>query len=137
MAGCANYLSELFGTLKAIPSTATHTTGFADGGILMPSVYKIAIASTLAGTLTLDGGGNSNTVFVFKINGVLALAAAPKIKLINGASASNVFWNINGALSAGAGAILKGIFICENGIISFGANCTLEGHAYTNFGVVT
>ena len=137
-ASCANYVLEIFNNIKAIPTTNTsHAAAFVDGEILIPGIYQIAIASTLAGTLTLDGGGNSNAVFVFKINGAFALAAAAQIKLINGASASNVFWNINGALSAGAGAILKGIFICENGIISLGANCTLEGHAYTNFGAVT
>ena len=137
-ASCANYIFELFSNVKAIPTTnLTHPPAFGGGETVTAGVYQIAIASTMAGVLTLDAENNPNAVFVFKINGALALAAGAEIKLSNGASASNVFWNINGAFSAGANAILKGTFICEKGIISLGANCTLDGHAYTNFGAVT
>jgi hypothetical protein len=130
-AGCANYLPELFSTLKATPATiSNHAAAFADGEILVPGVYQIAIASTLAGTITLDGGGNPNAVFIFKIPGALAITAASEILLKNGTAPSNVFWNMDGALAAGANSKLVGTFICEAGIVGIGTGCTLNGHIY-------
>ena len=136
-AACANYLPELFSTLKAIPSTSPHVATFSDGEIITPGVYQISIASTMAGTITLDGGGNPNTVFIFKIPGALALTAGTTIKLINGATPSNVFWIMDGAFAAGANSVLVGTFICEAGIVGIGTGCTLSGHIFNISGAVT
>jgi hypothetical protein len=136
-AACANYLPELFNNLKAIPTTATRPAAFTAGEIILPGVYQIPIASTMAGTITLDGGNDPNAVFIFKIPGAFALTAASNIKLINGTAASNVFWVIDGAFAAGANSILAGTFICEAGIVGIGAGCVLNGYVYNMSGAVT
>jgi hypothetical protein len=41
--------------------------------------------------VTLDGEGNPNAVFVFQVNGALAMAANSHVVLTDGARASNVF----------------------------------------------
>jgi hypothetical protein len=47
-----------------------------------------------AGTLTLDGGGNPNSVFIFKADTTLITGGASSVVLTNGAQACNVFWAV-------------------------------------------
>ena len=70
------------------------------GQTVSPGLYTIPAAASNTGTLTLDGGGNPNAVFVFQINGALAFAAGSHVVLTNGAQASRVFWQVNGAGSS-------------------------------------
>jgi len=47
-----------------------------------------------AGTLTLNGGGNPNAVFIFKADTTLITGGASSVVLTNGAQARNVFWTV-------------------------------------------
>ena len=67
------------------------------GATLTPGLHTIAGAASNTGTVTLDGGGDPNAVFVFQVNGALAMAAGSHVVLTNGARASRVFWQVNGA----------------------------------------
>jgi hypothetical protein len=67
------------------------------GATFSPGLYSAAAAVSNTGTLTLDGGNNPNAVFVFQVGGALTMAAGAHVTLINGASASRVFWRVNGA----------------------------------------
>ena len=51
------------------------TAGLGNGEILTPNVYCNGAASTLNGNLTLDALGDTNAVFIFKINGAFATSA--------------------------------------------------------------
>jgi hypothetical protein len=134
---CANYLLPLFNIIKNIPTTITHAAAFGAGEILVPGVYQVASAATLGGILTLDGLGSTNSVFIIKITGALAMAASSQIILTNGAQASNVFWVIDGALGLGASCAVKGTFICLAGAIALGNNCTTDGGIFTIAGAIT
>jgi hypothetical protein len=57
---------------------------------LFPSgIYYISGAASIAGNLTLDGGGDSNSIFVIKTNG--ALCRQNTNVLTNGAQAKMCF----------------------------------------------
>src|ERR1039457_396311 len=55
------------------------------GMTLSPGVYNSASSIKLTGTLTLNGGGNENSVFVFQAGSALTTESASNISLVNGA----------------------------------------------------
>ncbi len=58
------------------------------GRTLNAGVYSSASSLALSGTLTLDGQGDPEAVFIFQMGSTLTTASASNIKLINGAQAS-------------------------------------------------
>lgn len=115
----------------------THAPAFGGGETLAPGVYAAAGAGSLAGTLTLDGGGDANAVFIMEFVGGFTVGAGSAVVLSNGARACNVFWLAQGAISLAAGSAVKGTLFAYPGAISLGANCTLEGRMLTATGAIT
>jgi hypothetical protein len=93
----------------SIPTTTTHAPVFGGGESLTPGVYAIGAAASVAGTLTLNGQGNPNSVFIFRIGGAFTTAAAATVVLTNGAVAENVFWMADGAIAMAAGTTCLGL----------------------------
>jgi len=106
------------------------------GAILPPGLYTIAGAASNTGTLTLDGGGDPDAVFVFQVNGALSFAAASQVVLTNGARASRVFWQINGAGAIGASADFAGAMIALDAV-AMGAGTLVNGRAIALNGALT
>ena len=105
------------------------------GATFDAGVYDSAAAVSLTGTMTLDGQNDPNAVFIFQINAALSTAASTTVHLINGAQASNVFWQVNGAVSTGASSSFSGA-IMATGAITLGAGASLDGGALSD-GLVT
>jgi hypothetical protein len=98
--------------------------GCAGNATLPPGVYISATASTIGvtGVLTLDGGGDANSRFVFQAPSALTTAAgAPgvpgsQIVLINGAKASNVWWQVGSSATIGTYALFLGNVLADTAI---------------------
>lgn len=98
--------------------------GCAGNAILPPGVYISATNSTIGvtGTLTLDGQGDANSRFVFQAASTLTTAAgalgAPgsQIALINGAKASNVWWQVGSSATIGTYSIFNGNILADTSI---------------------
>ena len=90
--------------------------GALGGMTISPGLHTIAAAASNTGTVTLDGGGNPNAVFVFQVNGALAFAAGSHVVLTNGAQASRVFWQVNGAGAIGASADFAGTLMALDAV---------------------
>ncbi|MEV0750893.1 ice-binding family protein [Streptosporangium sp. NPDC050280] len=74
------------------------------GTTVKPGVYNsVSGAFQLAGELTLDGQGNPNALFVLRAPGLIT-APASTVSLVNGAQACNVFWQVDGSATLGAGS---------------------------------
>jgi hypothetical protein len=130
-------LNAAYTQLMAIPVTnTTHTITFGSGETLLPGVYSTAAALSIAGVLTLDGGGASNSVFIFRSSAAINTGAGTSIVLTNGASACNVFWIAEGAISMGAGTIMKGTLIAHGGAVAIGAGSDLVGHMFSTAGAI-
>jgi hypothetical protein len=119
--------------VAAYEGVAARTGGTAFGGdlaglTLTPGLYSTAAAVSNTGTVTLDGGGNPNAVFVFKIGGALAMAAGARVTLTNGAMASRVFWQVNGAGSVGANGKFAGTLMAHDAV-AMGAGTLVNGRA--------
>ena len=69
----------------------------AAGQTLSPGIYTSPTTMVVTTDLTLDAQQNANATWIFQAGTTLATAAATKIKLINGANASNVFWQVQTA----------------------------------------
>ena len=134
---CKADLQAAFDEIDAMPTTEAIVAAYLSGATLTAGVYQINTAATLAANLTLDAQGNSEAMFIFKVTGAFSVAASVHINLINGASVNNVFWNVDGAIDAGAGATMRGTFLALAGAISLGDGANLEGRALTIAGAVT
>lgn len=137
-AECALDVSNAYNQLYATtPSITNHAAVFGGGEILIPGVYNIAGASSLNGALTLNGQGDPNALFIFKIGGAFTTGVYSQIILTNGATADNVFWVTEGAISFATNVSVKGTFIAHAGAIGFGAFAAIEGRALTLAGAIT
>ena len=109
-------------------------TTLGNGQVLTPKVYCLGAASTLNGELVLDGGGDPNALFIFKIDGALATSTNSKITL-KGLSPCNVYWQINGAFTLGKSSVFVGT-ILANGAIHLLEGSSLSGRALSREGAI-
>ena len=136
-AKCGADLLKVYNKLDSTTSTASHSVNLGNGDTLKQGVYALSGASTLNLSLYLDGGGDGNALFIFKIKGAFSSKAAAKIKLINGTKACNVFWKIEGAVNLATGTTMRGTIIANNAAIKMATGDTLEGRALSTTGAVT
>ena len=106
----------------------TEFAGDLNGHTFFAGVHHTAAALALTGTLTLDGEGDPNAVFIFQVDAALNTAASSHITLINGATASNVYWQVLGAAGTGANSTFAGTIMAA-GAITLGASSELIGRA--------
>jgi hypothetical protein len=118
-------------------TNTNHTAAFGSGETIVAGVYSIGGAGSLAGTLTLNGQGNTDAAFIIKFEGGFSAAAGSKIILTNGARACNVFWIAEGAISIGASCITKGTLIAHPGAVTVAAGSNLEGRMFSTEGAIT
>ena len=124
----------------AIDDIRARTATTALGGDLAGKTYNAGVyaapgALNLGATVTLDGQGNPNAVFIFQIDGTFKTSAASAVLLINGAQPSRVFWQVNGAVQVGASSSFSGIILGQ-GTITVGTQVAFTGKALTRTGSV-
>lgn len=130
-------LNFIYNTLMAVAATSIiHAPAFGLGETLSPGVYVIAGAGSLAGSITLDAGGNANAVFIFRFGAAFNTSASATIILANGASAANIFWIAEGAIGIGASNVFKGTIISNTGAVSLGATCNFLGRMFARNGAI-
>jgi hypothetical protein len=127
-------LQQAYQELSKMQGTAI--AGTLSGLTLIPGVYSVTGAGTLTGTITLDGQGDPNAVFVIKFGGAFSTEAQSRVRLINGTEFSNVFWVAEGAISMGASSFMKGTLISHNAAVSMGARGNLEGRMLSTGGAI-
>jgi hypothetical protein len=131
-------LTDLYNQLTLYPTTdGSHAPAFGSGETLTKGVYDVAGAGSLAGVITLDAENDSDAVFIFRFGGAFAAGAASSVVLTNGAQACSVFWVAEGAVSAGAGSVIRGTFLANNGAVAVGANSKLDGRLFSTSGAIT
>jgi hypothetical protein len=118
-------------------TTAVHLPVFGNGETLFPGVYSQAAAASLDGTLTLDGQGDPNAQFIFKIGGAFSSAAGATVILINCASPSNIFWLSGGAISMAASTTISGNLISSPGAVSIGSEGNIDGRMLSTTGAIS
>jgi gliding motility-associated-like protein len=128
-------LINAFSNLGGQAPTSTLGATLGNGQTVLPGVHQITSSSNLTGTLILDAQGDSNAVFIFKINGNLTVANSGQIQLVNGAQACSIFWRINGSITIGSSTSLKGNFFGSS-TINCGSSSKIDGRLATTNGIV-
>jgi len=111
-------------------------TTLGNNQVLGPNVYCLGAASTLNGTLTLDGQNDPNALFIFKVDGAFATSTFSTVNLINSASLCNVYWQINGQFDLGDNSVFRGTVVA-NGAINLLESSSLLGRALSRAGAVS
>ena len=109
------------------------------GQTLPPGIYKdngAPASLSNSGTLTLDGGGDANAIFIFQSATTLTTASASVVELINGAKAENVFWQVGSSATLGANSTFKGNIIALTSITLI-TGAEVEGRMLARNGAVT
>jgi hypothetical protein len=120
-------LNLIYNDIIALPGTRTHAIAFGGGETILPGVYALTGAITIAGTLTLNGQGNSNSIFIIRGTAAFNTATFVTVILSNGTQARNVYWVAQDAIGLGASTTIAGLFLANTGAIAVGANCVLSG----------
>ncbi|MDQ2933737.1 MAG: ice-binding family protein [Chloroflexota bacterium] len=111
--------------------------GTLGGKTLVAGVYKAGgVALDLTGTLTLDGQNDPNSVWVFQATSSLITASSSSVKLINGASPCNVFWQVTSSATLGSGSTFVGTIMALTSI-TMASGVTVNGRALARNGDVT
>lgn len=105
------------------------------GGLtLTPGLYKstssLAISS---GDLTFDAKGKSDAIFIIQIASAFTVTSGRQVILKNGASASNIFWQVSSSATFGTTSEFKGTIMAMQSI-TFNTGATLEGRALASIG---
>ena len=130
-------LTDAIGDVVLRPGGLPVTANQLAGQILPHGVYTSAAAMDLAsgGELILDGGGDLNAVFIFRLGTLLTVNNGSTVTLRNGAQACNVFWKVDSA-TIGTDASFRGTVLAETSI-TVAANSTVEGRLLAGTGSVT
>ena len=100
------------GTTLGAPTGSAQVQG---DNYFVPGVYQSLTSILVTGDLTLDGLGDPNAVFIFQSSSTVGAAAGTpgpgphtRILLVNGAKASNVFWQAGSSATLGTAAEWQG-----------------------------
>jgi len=105
------------------------------GMTLKPGVYAGGVLR-ITGTLTLDAGGDPNGVFIFKAASSLITGSGSQVKLINGASSCNVFWQVTSSATLGSGSTFVGTVMALTSI-TLATGATVDGRVLARNGLVS
>ena len=117
------------------PLTAS-VAGDLVGTTEVSGVYKATGPLALSGTLTLDGQGDPNAVFIFQIASTLITSSASYVNLINGAQACNVFWQVGDSATLGTHSVFRGTILALTSI-TVTTGVLVQGRALARNGAVT
>ena len=139
-ATCAADLLNVYNYLNTLPYDIEllYPAQFGNNLVLTPHTYLLNAATVFTDTLYLDAEGNTDAVFVIKINGALSTSTYSKVLLINGTQAKNVFWKVEGAVGINNYSVFCGTIVCNNGAMgALNTGVTLNGRALTTGGALT
>ncbi len=99
----------------AEPTTTTRST-IGNGETLKAGVYESGSSLQLNGSLTLDGEGKTDAMFVFKAGSTLNAASSSTVNLVNGANACNVYWQVGSSATLETTATFRGTILALTSI---------------------
>ncbi len=107
------------------------------GSTLVPGVYTSAAGTFgITGTLTLNGQGDPNAVFIFQAASTLITASSSNIVLTGSARSCNIFWQVGSSATLGTSSTLRGnVFALTSITATTGA--VIDGRLLARNGAVT
>jgi hypothetical protein len=108
------------------------------GRTLTAGVYASDFGMTIAsgGTLTLDGEGDPDAVWIFRVGSSLTVGNNVNVQLLNGANAANVFWTVFASSNIGSGTTFAGTVLVGDAN-TVGTDSTVLGRLLGGAGSIT
>ena len=129
-------LTQAYSDAAGRTLSAIGVAGDLGGLTLPPGLYNSTTTLSITGNLTLDGGGNPYSVFIFQVGSALTTASGSQVLLQNGANAANIFWQVGSSATLGTYSAFNGTILAQTSItLTTGAQ--LNGRALAGSGAVT
>jgi len=106
------------------------------GMTLTPGVYCFDSSAQLTGTLILNGEGDADAVFIFKMGSTITTASGSSVSLINSAQSCNVFWQVVSSATLGTTTSFIGNIMALTSI-TLNTSATVNGRVLARNGAVT
>jgi uncharacterized protein with beta-barrel porin domain len=129
--------TNAYNVLAGRPITTNLTGQDLGGKTLTAGVYGFNTSAQLTGTLTLNGQGNPNSVFIINIGSTLTTASGSSISLINGAQGGNVFFRVGSSATLGTSTSFTGDILALTSITLNTSAKIICGDALAQNGAVT
>jgi type VI secretion system secreted protein VgrG len=127
-----------FDMLNALTATTDLTGQNLGGRTLTPGVFSMSdVTALLDGTLTLDAGGNPNSLFVFQIAHAMSTGTDSVVDVINGSADTGVFFNVGSIATLGSGTTFAGNILADQSVTFTSTAQILCGRAIGLDGAVT
>jgi uncharacterized repeat protein (TIGR01451 family) len=131
-----NDTTTAYNSLASQACTSDLTDQDLGGKTLVPGVYCFSSSAQLTGALTLNAGGDSHAVWVFKTVSTLTTASDSSVRLTNGGQPCNVFWQVGSSAVLGTTTSFVGSILALTSIaLDTGAN--VSGRVLARNGAVT
>lgn len=118
---------------RSFPTATGRANGEIGGLTLTPGLYKWNTAVNILSDVTLSGGAED--VWIFQISENLNVASQVKILLTDGALPKNIFWQVSGQTTLGAGSVFNGNILGKTAII-LDVGTVLNGRAFSQTAVL-
>jgi hypothetical protein len=129
-------LTTAYLSLAGLPCSADLTGKDLGGLTLKPGVYCFSSEAQLTGTLVLDAQFVADAAFIFQIGSKLTTSSGASVRLIDGASPCNVFWQVGSSATVGTATSFVGNILALTSI-SLTSGASLAGRALARNGAVT
>jgi hypothetical protein len=100
--------------------------GLIAGETLTPGVYTFGTSVSITDHIYFDANNDPNAIFIIQVSGSVLQAAGTEVKLLNGAKAENIVWQVAGGVQVGAGAHMEGVLLVKT-LAAFITGSSLNG----------
>ena len=132
--------AQLITAIANLGSLGSGTLLAADlvGLTILPGVYTVPAGTTnLSGTVTLDGQGNANAVWVFQMTSTLITSPNSVVNVLNTGSGAGVYWNVGSSATIDTDTTFMGNILALASISMNTGATDLCGRALAQTGAVT
>ncbi len=132
--------AQLITAMANLGSLGSGTLLAADlvGLTILPGVYTVPAGTTnLSGTVTLDGQGNANAVWVFQMTSTLITSPNSVVNVLNTGSGAGVYWNVGSSATIDTDTTFMGNILALASISMNTGASDLCGRALAQTGAVT
>jgi len=108
------------------------------GGTTLTGGTYTSAAGTfgITGNVTLNGGGDPTSVWVFQMASTLTTATGSSVTLIGGAQSCNVFWQVGSSATLGGSTTFRGSILALTSV-TLVTSATVDGRVLARNGAVT
>jgi hypothetical protein len=99
---------------RSNPDFLNKGAGIIGGLTLYPGLHKWTSTLLIPTDITISGGPND--VWIFQVAGTLTMSSAVRMTLEGGAKASNIFWQVSGAVTLGTTSHFEGNLLGKTSI---------------------